>query len=149
MKNYIQHGETIDLTAPSGGVVAGKAYLIGAVFGVATVTAAEGEKFCLRRKGVCRFDKTTSETYAEGDTLYFDPATGKLTNVPGTLRRVALATADAGSSATTCEAVIIPSAGITVAALGTTTVVDNTKASIDTALATLVAKINAIAAGVR
>jgi predicted RecA/RadA family phage recombinase len=149
MKNFLQPGETVELTAPSGGVVSGGAYLIGGLFGVAVFSAAEAEKFNLVRKGVFTFDKTTSQEYAEGDPLYFNPATGKLTNVAGSLRRVAIATAAAASADTTCTAVIIPSAGITVAALGTTVVADNTKASIDAAIATLVAKINEIAAGVR
>lgn len=40
--------------------------------------------------------------------------------------------------------------GVTaIAALGTVTVVDNTKASIDTALATIVAKVNAILAALK
>jgi len=112
MKNYIQHGETVELTAPSGGVVSGAAYLIGALFGVAVASALESEKFNLRRKGVFTFEKTTSQEYAEGDPLYFDPATGKLTNVAGDLRRVAIATEAALSAATTCVAVIIPAASI-------------------------------------
>lgn len=112
MKNFIQTGDTVEMTAPSGGVVSGVAYLIGAMFGVAQKTAAEDEKFAFARKGVFEFGKTTSQAWAEGDPLYFDPGTGKLTNVAGNLRRVAIATKAAQSADTTGEAVIVPSASI-------------------------------------
>ena len=45
MKNFVQPGDVVELTAPSGGVVSGTVYLIGALVVVATVTAAEGAKF--------------------------------------------------------------------------------------------------------
>ena len=112
MNNMLHKGDVLTLTAPSGGVVSGTAYLIGALFGVAVVTAAEGEKFAFARKGGFKFQKTTSQAWAEGDPLYFDPATGKLTSVAGNLRRVAVATADALEAATEGDAVIIPSASI-------------------------------------
>lgn len=110
MKNYVQHGDTIPLTAPNGGVVAGSPYLIGAIFGVAMISANAGDSFELRRRGVCTFPKTTAEAWTEGAVLYFDPATGKLTTTAGALKKVALATSAAGAADTNGNAVILPAA---------------------------------------
>lgn len=108
MKNYVQHGDNLSLTAPTGGVVSGLPYLIGAIFGVALTSDAEGAAFQLRRTGVVSFPKTTSQVWAEGDALYFDPATGKLTKTAGSLKKVAIATAVAASDAAVGDAVILP-----------------------------------------
>ena len=70
MKNYSQKGEILDLTAPSGGVVSGAAYKIGALICVATVTAAEGEKFAALTEGVVSLP-VGSDTPAEGGKAYF------------------------------------------------------------------------------
>lgn len=108
MKNYIQHVGNIPLTAPAGGVVAGLSYLIGAIFGVAMTSAAEGASFELRREGMMSFAKTTAEAWTEGQVLYFDPATGKLTTTAGALKKVALAAAAAPASATSGAAIVLP-----------------------------------------
>lgn len=108
MKNYVQDDDNIPLTAPAGGVVSGVAYLIGAIFGVAMYSAAEGMPFELRRKGVITFTKTTAEAWTEGQVLYFDPATGKLTTTAGSLKKVALAAAAAAANDATGKAVVLP-----------------------------------------
>lgn len=51
-KNYEQDGKVLTLTAPSGGVVAGKAYAIGTLVAVALVTATQGEPFAAQTYGV-------------------------------------------------------------------------------------------------
>lgn len=108
MKNYVQDDETIPLTAPDGGAVAGNAYLIGSVFGVAQNSADAGAPFELRRAGVVSLPKTTGEAWTEGQKLYFDPATKKLTSTPGALKNVALAAAAAANLDATGAAVILP-----------------------------------------
>jgi predicted RecA/RadA family phage recombinase len=98
MKNYDHHGNSMPLTAPAGGVIAGLPYLIGILFGVASVTAAEGVIFELRTHGVFRdLPKKTGEAWSEGQALYFDTATGKLTTTAGSLKRVAAAAYAAGT----------------------------------------------------
>ena len=57
MKNYVMEGEKLELTAPVGGVVSGKAYKIGALIVVATVTKAAGEKFVGITEGVVKMPK--------------------------------------------------------------------------------------------
>jgi predicted RecA/RadA family phage recombinase len=44
MKNSIQRGDMITITAPTGGVTSGQGVLVGNLFGVAATTTAEEEK---------------------------------------------------------------------------------------------------------
>ena len=109
MKNYVQHGETLPLTAPSGGVVSGLPYLIGIIFGVALFTAAEGAKFELRRRGVFRdLPKTTGEAWTEGAQLYWNAGTAKLTTTAGNNKKVAIATEASATGDTVGVALIQP-----------------------------------------
>lgn len=96
-KTYVQHGKTLPLTAPAGGVISGSPYMIGAIFGVAQFTAAAGDSFELETTGVHRLPKTTGQVWGEGEVLYFDPATGKLTDTAGALKKVGVAVADAAT----------------------------------------------------
>ncbi|MDA5627783.1 MULTISPECIES: DUF2190 family protein [Agrobacterium] len=70
MRNFIQPGKVLPMTAPTGGVVSGKFYMIGSIFGVAAVSAAEGEKFSLNTGEVYELPKTSAEAWAEGDAIY-------------------------------------------------------------------------------
>lgn len=76
MKNFIQEGESLELTAPVGGVVAGKAYLIGAIIVIANISAAAGAKFTGSTKGVYKFVKDTALVLAEGAEVKWDIETG-------------------------------------------------------------------------
>lgn len=108
MKNYVQHGDTLTLTAPTGGVVAGSPYLIGAIFGVATETIPEGLPFDLRRFGVIKLPKKSGEAWAEGDALYWDNVAFALTKTAGALKKVAIATAVAVTGDAAGPAVVLP-----------------------------------------
>lgn len=72
MENFVQKGDTIDLTAPSGGVVSGTTYKIGVILCVAANTIAAGLTFPAAVTGVYDLAKATGETWAEGDALYWD-----------------------------------------------------------------------------
>lgn len=80
MKNFVQPGETIPFIAPSGGVVAGNAHLLGAIVGVVGRTAAEGEESNLVLEGVFTLPKAASVTPAPGALLYFIAADKTITN---------------------------------------------------------------------
>lgn len=79
MKNYIQPGKTVTLTAPTGGVVAGNGYKIGQLFVVAQNSAAEGEDFEGVTEGVFELPKTSANTWSQGALLYWNNSTGALT----------------------------------------------------------------------
>lgn len=78
MKNKLQVGDVMDYTAPAGGVVSGNGYLIGALFVIATSTAAAGVKFAGDTEGVFTLPKTLNEgALIEGQPVYWDVANAK------------------------------------------------------------------------
>ena len=71
MKNYVQPGNTITLTAPYA-VASGDGLLVGAIFGVAAGTAALGETVEAALTGVYDLKKVASQAWAAGDKVYWD-----------------------------------------------------------------------------
>lgn len=78
MKNYIQPGEHITLTAPAA-VSAGDAVLIGDIFGVAQGDAAQDELIVLVRRGVFTLTKTSAQAWTAGAKVYWDAANSVVT----------------------------------------------------------------------
>lgn len=71
--HFIKPGDTITLTAPAGGVVAGTCILIGKLLVMSKTTADAGEEFEGARTGVYEAaPKATGQSWSEGDKLYFD-----------------------------------------------------------------------------
>jgi predicted RecA/RadA family phage recombinase len=85
MKNYIQEGRMITVAAPTGGVTSGDGVVVGALFGVATKTAAAGETVTLATDGVFDLPKLASAVIAAGDPVAWDD-TAKEVNEPDTGR---------------------------------------------------------------
>jgi len=83
MKNFVQPGESIEFTAPSGGVVSGRGTKIGDLVVIATVTAAEGARFNGLTEGVISHAKAPSQAWAEGDRLYWDEGNKRFTKTAG------------------------------------------------------------------
>lgn len=101
MRNYVQPGVVLDLTAPTGGVTSGVAVQIGQLLGIPAVTAAEGETFACQVVGVFDVPKTAAEAWTEGALVYFDSAAGEFTTVStGNLLAGAAVAAAAGADAT-------------------------------------------------
>jgi predicted RecA/RadA family phage recombinase len=78
--NFIAPDDPLTLPAPSGGVVSGTAYLIGATFGVAGNSAAEGAGFPLHRRGVWQLPKATGVNFGVGAKLYWDNTASAVTS---------------------------------------------------------------------
>lgn len=78
-KNFVQPGDTLELTAPSGGVVSGGGYMIGKLFVVALTSAAAGDTFQGKTTGVFSLPKAASVTPAQGAVAFFDGSTGTVT----------------------------------------------------------------------
>lgn len=74
MRNYVQKGETLPFTAPTGGVEGGKGYLIGAIFCVAVASIAAGDQFQGMVEGVFCLPSATGSgsNFDEGAKLYWD-----------------------------------------------------------------------------
>lgn len=83
MQNYLKPGDTLTLTAPMGGVVSGRGYLIGSLFVVAAVSADADASFEGQTTGVFDLVKTTSQAWAEGEPLYWDDSGKKVTSTAG------------------------------------------------------------------
>lgn len=101
MNNFVQIGENLTLTAPSGGVTSGLGYLIGSLFVVATVTADETVQFVGRVIGVVELVKTTAEAWTEGQKIYWNNSTKKTTTTSGGNTLIGVATEITAAAATT------------------------------------------------
>jgi predicted RecA/RadA family phage recombinase len=71
MKNFIQNGRTISLTAPYA-VLSGGGLLVGSIFGVASFNAAISETVEAQLEGVFELPKTSALAIAIGERLYWD-----------------------------------------------------------------------------
>jgi predicted RecA/RadA family phage recombinase len=91
MKNFLQDGDTLTLTAPSGGVVSGNGYIIGDLFVIATVTVAQGLPFAAKTRGVFELPKLSAQAWTEGAKVYWDAGNARLTTVTSGNRLVGVA----------------------------------------------------------
>lgn len=78
MKNYIQPGNTITLTAPYD-VNSGDGLLVGSIFGVATGAALNGAATEAALVGVFDLTKVGSQAWSPGDRVYWDNAAKQTT----------------------------------------------------------------------
>ncbi len=90
----------ITVAAPAGGVASGDGVVIGALFGIASTTAAAGETVTIATTGVFDLPKLASSVIAAGDKVSWDNA-AKQVNVPGPGRYpIGIAVEAAGNGAT-------------------------------------------------
>jgi predicted RecA/RadA family phage recombinase len=81
MKNQVQEGHALYVTAPSGGLTSGNGYLIGNLFGVAAFSATAGASGVLWRVGVYALTKLSAQAWNIWDIIYWDPNNSWCTNV--------------------------------------------------------------------
>lgn len=108
MQNFVQPGDVMAFTAPTGGVESGTAYLIGGLLVVACASAAEGVEFEGKVSGVFSLPKAGSQAWTEGQKVYWNNAAAgsggqKCTSdaTAGQLIGVAAAAVGSGSGETT------------------------------------------------
>ena len=80
MKNFVQPGNTITLTAPYA-VASGEGLLVGAIFGVAAGDAAIGEPVETALVGVFDITKVGSQAWTVGAKVYWDDTNKPCTTV--------------------------------------------------------------------
>ena len=82
MKNYIQKGETLTLTAPYA-VSSGGGALVGSIFGVAAADYASGAEGEFQVAGVFDLVRETgaSTAWSAGDLVYWDNTNKRATKV--------------------------------------------------------------------
>lgn len=100
MRNYLQPGKVVSLTAPVGGVVAGQPYQIGQLLVIAQASVAATLKFEGMTTGVFSVTKPGSQAWAEGAIVYWDDAARKFTTVAEGNLRVGCAVEAVGSGST-------------------------------------------------
>lgn len=107
MNNTVQPGDTLDLTAPAGGVVSGQGYIVGGFFAVSGNgpdgfgPIVTGQKFPAVLVDVVSLTKKSGEVWTEGESpIYWDDTLKEASNVGGDMKIGAAAAAAAGPDAT-------------------------------------------------
>lgn len=78
MKNYVQKGDTLTLTAPAA-VAAGAAFQVGSIIAIATSAAAENATVEGLVVGVVDVSKVSAQAWTVGAPIYFDATAGNFT----------------------------------------------------------------------
>lgn len=100
MKNKVQSGNVISVIAPYL-ALSGQGVLVGALFGVASIDAANGAPVEIDRTGVYTLAANTADTGTVGTKMYWDNTNRRLTTTATNNTLVgALAVAKGGSDTT-------------------------------------------------
>ena len=114
MRNYIQPGDSLAVAIPyAGGVTSGQGVLVGALFGVAAVDAAQGATIECQTKGVFDLTKDPALAIAAGARVFWDNTNRRITTTAAGNFQVGLATQAALSADATARVVLqrVPPSG--------------------------------------
>lgn len=98
MKNFIQPGDVISVTAPYD-VDSGDGCLVGSLFGVAQADAASGAAAEIVTTGVFDLKKVGSQAWTVGVRVYWDDTNKECTSTASTHKLIGVAVAAVGSGA--------------------------------------------------
>lgn len=101
MKNFVQKGENIDLTAPRA-LASGEGFLVGSLFAVASGAAASGAPVVGVTEGVFDFPKAAGAITA-GAKLYWDNVAFNVTTTATSNTLIGVATKAAASGDATAR----------------------------------------------
>ena len=96
MKNFIQKGNTITLTAPAGGVTSGGGVLVGSLFGIAAGDAVENAGVEVQTCGVFELPKATG-AITQGAKVYWNNTNKNVTTTASGNTLIGAATVAAAS----------------------------------------------------
>lgn len=99
MKNFVQEGRTVTLTAPYARN-AGEGALVGSIFGVAVNDVANGVDGEFLLEGTVDLAKTASQAWTQGALIYWDNTNKVATNVSTSNKLIGTALVAVGSGAT-------------------------------------------------
>ena len=108
MKNYIQPGETLTVTAP-GTTISGQLVVVGSIVGVANADAATGEAVEVDVEGVFELPKVSGDNITAGVKLYWNGTALTITAGTGSKPLVGFATEAAATGTTVVRCSVIPS----------------------------------------
>ena len=98
MKNYVQPGNTITLTAPYA-VASGDGLLVGSIFGISAGAAALGEPVETALVGIFDITKVGSQAWTIGAKVYWDNTAKVCTTTVGTNTLIGVAVKAVGGTA--------------------------------------------------
>jgi predicted RecA/RadA family phage recombinase len=106
MKNFVQPGRTITLTAPYI-LTSGQGALVGTIVGIANSDIASGSRGEFDTEGVFDVTKAAGTAWTEGATIYWDNAAKNFTTVStsNTKAGVAVANDATGTMAASADVV--------------------------------------------
>lgn len=107
MKNYIQPGKTLSVTAPAA-VSAGVGVLIGSLFGVAAHSAAISTPVEIDTEGVFLMAKETGAAWTVGAPVFWDDTNKRFTLTDAANKRAGIAVVAAASGDATGYVKLIP-----------------------------------------
>lgn len=91
MKNYVQPGNTITLTAPYA-VTSGEGLLVGSIFGIASADTALNDPVEATLTGVFDLTKVGSQAWTVGAKVYWDDTNKRTTSVATSNTLIGVAT---------------------------------------------------------
>jgi predicted RecA/RadA family phage recombinase len=110
MKNYLETGDTVVVTAPEA-VDSGEFIVKGALYGVAAGAADIGSDVVLKRFGVFELPKATGAAWVQGDRLYWDAGAKNFTKAAGTNQPIGVAFSAAAIGDVVGEVLLDPNTG--------------------------------------
>lgn len=96
MKSYLRPGDVFMVTAGAD-IPAGQGVVSGRRFGVAITAIANGASGACQRTGVVNLAKTSANTFAVGDPVYWNDTTKAVTSTASGNRNIGTAEVAAGS----------------------------------------------------
>ena len=102
MKNFIQAGETITVTAPYA-VNSGDGVLVSALFGIASNAAAISTDVEIKNEGVFDITALSTDVIAQGAKVYWDNTNRRITTASAGNTLVGAVTAAKANGATTAR----------------------------------------------
>lgn len=109
MKNFVQNGSVLDLTAPYD-VSSGDGFKIGDIFAVAVVTAKSGKPVEGKIDGVFDLKYTVAATIAVGAKVYWDDSAKNVTGTSSGNLLIGYCVAAAASADATARVKLTPAA---------------------------------------
>lgn len=98
MKNFIQDGDTLTVTAPYA-LSSGQGALVGSIFGVACSDALISTEVEIKTEGVFDLTKVGSQAWTVGARIYWDDTARACTTTASTNKLIGVAVAAVGSGA--------------------------------------------------
>ena len=146
MRNYLQRGDALYVSAPTAGVLSGQGLLVGSIFGVASEDALPGVTFAMWLKGVYALPKTAAQAWNLGDPLYWDTTNLVVSNVASAGPKIGFAITAAANPSTVGQVLLVPtgSAGATKVVTGSSAASANGQHLTVTALDTIVTGLNQV-----